>query len=74
MVQQQYQPNQMARAPIQQNNQQNSQQVQFVPLCRYEDTQAIRAVAFHPSGRYFAIGTNSKQLLICKYPNTKKLE
>jgi hypothetical protein len=28
-----------------------SQQVQFVPLCRLEDAQAIRAVAFHPSGK-----------------------
>ncbi|VDO57737.1 unnamed protein product, partial [Heligmosomoides polygyrus] len=22
--------------------------VQFIPVCRYEDSQAIRAVAFHP--------------------------
>ncbi len=29
------------------------------------DTQAIRAVAFHPSGKYFAVGTNSKALKIC---------
>ncbi|KAE9550357.1 hypothetical protein FO519_006440 [Halicephalobus sp. NKZ332] len=46
--------------------------VQFVPLCRYDDSQAIRAVAFHPSGKYFAVGTNSKQLLICKYPDVRK--
>lgn len=51
-----------------------SQQVQFVPLCRYEDPQAIRAVSFHPSGRYFAIGTNSKNLLVCRYPNIKNIE
>uniref|UniRef100_A0A914R918 Uncharacterized protein n=1 Tax=Parascaris equorum TaxID=6256 RepID=A0A914R918_PAREQ len=38
---------------------------------RYEDAQAIRAVAFHPSGRYFALGTNSKQMLICKYPDMR---
>uniref|UniRef100_A0AC34GF04 Uncharacterized protein n=1 Tax=Panagrolaimus sp. ES5 TaxID=591445 RepID=A0AC34GF04_9BILA len=24
--------------------------VHFIPLCRYEDSQAIRAVSFHPSG------------------------
>lgn len=46
--------------------------IQFVPLCRYDDSQAIRAVAFHPSGRYFAVGTNSKQLLICKYPDIRR--
>ncbi|VDN24381.1 unnamed protein product [Cylicostephanus goldi] len=47
--------------------------VQFEPVCRYEDTQAIRTVAFHPTGRYFAIGTNSKQLHICRYPDIRKL-
>ncbi|GMT02699.1 hypothetical protein PENTCL1PPCAC_24873 [Pristionchus entomophagus] len=46
--------------------------VQFVPVCRYEDSQAIRAVAFHPTGRFFAIGTNSKQLHICRYPDVRK--
>ena len=30
------------------------------------DTQAIRAVAFHPSGNVFAVGTNSKALKICR--------
>jgi hypothetical protein len=50
------------------------QQVKFVPLCKYEDPQAIRAVAFHPSGKFFAIGTNSKQLLICNYPNIRNIE
>lgn len=48
-------------------------QVNFLPICRYEDLQAIRAVAFHPSGRYFAIGTNSKQMIICKYPDLRKV-
>jgi hypothetical protein len=48
--------------------------VQFIPLCRYEDSQAIRAVAFHPSGRHFVIGTNSKQMLLCKYPDIRKIK
>ncbi|KAK6050110.1 hypothetical protein COOONC_12385, partial [Cooperia oncophora] len=48
--------------------------VQFVPVCRYEDSQAIRAVAFHPTGRYFAVGTNSKQLHICKYPDLRRFK
>jgi WD40 repeat protein len=45
--------------------------IQFAPIVRVEDTQAVRAVAFHPSGRYFAVGTNSKQLLVCRYPDAK---
>uniref|UniRef100_A0A915EJE0 WDR47 cross-over region domain-containing protein n=1 Tax=Ditylenchus dipsaci TaxID=166011 RepID=A0A915EJE0_9BILA len=48
--------------------------VNFVPLCRYEDSQAIRAVSFHPSGKYFVIGTNSKQMLVCKYPDLRKID
>ncbi|KAL3998094.1 WD domain G-beta repeat family protein [Acanthocheilonema viteae] len=50
----------------------NGLSVQFVPVCRYEDVQAIRTVAFHPTGRFFALGTNSKQMLICKYPDLRK--
>ncbi|CAG9530866.1 unnamed protein product [Cercopithifilaria johnstoni] len=46
--------------------------VQFVPVCRYEDIQAIRTAAFHPTGQFFALGTNSKQMLICKYPDLRK--
>ncbi|CAD5206137.1 unnamed protein product [Bursaphelenchus okinawaensis] len=48
--------------------------IHFVPVCKYEDSQAIRAVSFHPSGKYFVVGTNSKQMLICKYPKTKNLD
>ncbi|VDM57871.1 unnamed protein product, partial [Angiostrongylus costaricensis] len=44
----------------------------FLAEFRYEDSQAIRAVAFHPTGRYFAIGTNSKQLHISKYPDLRR--
>ncbi|KAH7728337.1 Protein NMTN-1 a [Aphelenchoides avenae] len=47
--------------------------VQFVPLSRYEDSQAIRAVSFHPSGRYYLIGTNSKAMLVCRYPNIRRM-
>ncbi|CAI4229965.1 unnamed protein product [Auanema sp. JU1783] len=47
--------------------------VQFVPICKYEDSQAIRAVAFHPTGKYFAVGTNSKQLHMFRYPDTRQV-
>ena len=37
----------------------------FHKSAKLADTQAIRAVAFHPNGNYFAVGTNSKALKIC---------
>lgn len=43
---------------------------QFVKLSQLEDTQAVRAVAFHPSGALYAVGSNSKTLRVCAYPET----
>ncbi len=40
----------------------------FLPVCSLEDIQAIRCAEFHPSGRVFAIGSNSKTLRLCQYP------
>ncbi|TNN36628.1 WD repeat-containing protein 47 [Liparis tanakae] len=42
----------------------------FVKLSQLEDTQAVRAVAFHPSGALYAVGSNSKTLRVCGYPET----
>ena len=41
----------------------------FHPICSLEDQQAIRAVDIHPSGNYYVVGSNSKCLRICPYPN-----
>lgn len=38
-----------------------------------EDAQAIRAAEFHPSGDFYAIGSNSKTLRICGYPKPNVL-
>lgn len=43
---------------------------QFVRLHQLEDTQAVRAVAFHPSGALYAVGSNSKTLRVCAYPES----
>ncbi|KAM4629242.1 WD repeat-containing protein 47-like [Polymixia lowei] len=43
---------------------------QFVKVSQLEDTQAVRAVAFHPSGALYAVGSNSKTLRVCSYPET----
>ncbi|KAM9460855.1 WD repeat-containing protein 47b [Clarias gariepinus] len=40
----------------------------FIAVHTLEDTQAVRAVAFHPSGTLYAIGSNSKTLRVCMYP------
>ncbi|KAM4722557.1 WD repeat-containing protein 47 [Rhinophrynus dorsalis] len=45
------------------------QKQQFVCLTTLEDTQAVRAVAFHPSGALYAVGSNSKTLRVCAYPD-----
>ncbi|XP_026053861.1 WD repeat-containing protein 47b [Carassius auratus] len=42
----------------------------FVAVQTLEDTQAVRAVAFHPSGTLYAIGSNSKTLRVCTYPQS----
>ncbi|XP_046892895.1 WD repeat-containing protein 47b [Hypomesus transpacificus] len=41
---------------------------QFVAVNSLEDTQAVRAVAFHPTGALYAVGSNSKTLQVCAYP------
>ncbi|KAM4640620.1 WD repeat-containing protein 47 isoform 2-T2 [Discoglossus pictus] len=46
------------------------QKQQFTCLTTMEDTQAVRAVAFHPSGALYAVGSNSKTLRVCAYPDT----
>ena len=47
-----------------------SSKAQFVKVNQLEDTQAVRAVAFHPSGALYAVGSNSKTLRVCGYPDT----
>ncbi|KAF0299844.1 WD repeat-containing protein 47 [Amphibalanus amphitrite] len=40
----------------------------FIPVTSLEDVQAIRCAEFHPFGKLYAIGSNSKTLRICSYP------
>lgn len=39
--------------------------ISFYTVATLEDVQAIRAIAFHPSGDLFAVGSNSKTLRVC---------
>ena len=41
----------------------------FLPVSTLEDIQAIRCAEFHPGGKLFAVGSNSKTLRICAYPS-----
>ncbi|BFZ05824.1 hypothetical protein BsWGS_08863 [Bradybaena similaris] len=50
-----------------------SNKPRFIPVTRLEDSQAIRTVAFHPSGNFYAIGSNSKMLRVCAFPNMGNL-
>ncbi|XP_020383374.1 WD repeat-containing protein 47 isoform X1 [Rhincodon typus] len=43
---------------------------QFIAINTLEDTQAIRAVSFHPSGTLYAVGSNTKTLRVCAYPES----
>ena len=52
----------------------NSAPVKFQKSAMLADTQAIRAVAFHPCGNYFAVGTNSKALKICRKETSRHFE
>ncbi|KAJ8300136.1 hypothetical protein KUTeg_021655 [Tegillarca granosa] len=45
----------------------------FTAVTSLEDVQAIRTVAFHPSGNYYAIGSNSKTLRLCAFPDVTNL-
>ncbi|XP_037078833.1 WD repeat-containing protein 47-like [Pollicipes pollicipes] len=40
----------------------------FVPVTSLEDVQAVRCAEFHPFGKLYAVGSNSKTLRICAYP------
>uniref|UniRef100_A0A9J7X9W4 WD repeat domain 47a n=1 Tax=Cyprinus carpio carpio TaxID=630221 RepID=A0A9J7X9W4_CYPCA len=50
--------------------QKDKSKAKFVMVNTLEDTQAVRAVAFHPTGTLYAVGSNSKMLRVCAYPDT----
>uniref|UniRef100_A0A1A9ZRD6 WD_REPEATS_REGION domain-containing protein n=1 Tax=Glossina pallidipes TaxID=7398 RepID=A0A1A9ZRD6_GLOPL len=40
----------------------------FIAINTLSDVQAIRCAEFHPDGKIYAVGSNSKTLRICLYP------
>ncbi|XP_060070806.1 WD repeat-containing protein 47-like [Ylistrum balloti] len=45
----------------------------FIAVTSMEDAQAIRTIAFHPSGELYAVGSNSKVLRVCTFPDLSSL-
>ncbi|KAK3757455.1 hypothetical protein RRG08_015463 [Elysia crispata] len=45
----------------------------FIPVTRLEDSQAVRTIAFHPKGNFYAVGSNSKMLRVCAFPSMGNL-
>ncbi|XP_062543581.1 WD repeat-containing protein 47 isoform X5 [Armigeres subalbatus] len=45
----------------------------FVAVTSLEDVQAVRCAEFHPNGRIYAVGSNSKTFRICEYPTLSEI-
>lgn len=52
----------------------STNKLHYVPVTMLEDVQALRTVAFHPSGSLYAIGSNSKVLRICSFPDIQDIQ
>ncbi|EDS27871.1 conserved hypothetical protein [Culex quinquefasciatus] len=50
------------------DNQSDQNRPKFVAVTSLEDVQAVRCAEFHPNGRNYAVGSNSKTFRICEYP------
>ncbi|XP_067941115.1 WD repeat-containing protein 47-like [Watersipora subatra] len=46
---------------------------QFVAVETLEEQGPVRAIAFHPSGECYAVGSNTKVLRVCQYPDMSKV-
>ncbi|KAL5960746.1 WD repeat-containing protein 47 [Taenia solium] len=46
---------------------------QYLPITVLEDTQPIRSISFHPLGAFYAVGSNSKTLRVCRFPDISSL-
>ena len=66
--------NRMPLLDKQKNMLHSSSDIKFFTVATLEDVQAVRAVAFHPSGDLFAIGSNSKTLRVCSSEGLNSLQ
>ncbi|KAJ0184100.1 hypothetical protein K1T71_000523 [Dendrolimus kikuchii] len=52
----------------------NGSRPTFKPVTVLEDLQAVRCAEFHPNGKLYAIGSNTKTLRICAYPKIEDVK
>lgn len=52
----------------------NGSRPTFKPVTVLEDLQAIRCAEFHPNGKLYAVGSNTKTLRICAYPKIEDVK
>ncbi|CAB3226055.1 unnamed protein product [Arctia plantaginis] len=52
----------------------NGSRPTFKPVTVLEDLQAVRCAEFHPNGKLYAIGSNTKTLRICTYPKIEDVK
>lgn len=45
----------------------------FVAVTSLEDVQAVRCAEFHPNGKVYAVGSNSKTFRLCEYPSLAEI-
>ncbi|GIY80044.1 WD repeat-containing protein 47 [Caerostris extrusa] len=46
----------------------------FVAVTQLEDEQAIRSVEFHPSGKFYAVGSNTKGAQDMRLPELQRYQ
>nr|XP_013189356.1 unnamed protein product [Amyelois transitella] len=52
----------------------NGSRPTFKPVTVLEDLQAVRCAEFHPNGKLYAVGSNTKTLRICTYPKIEDVK
>ncbi|RVE49610.1 hypothetical protein evm_005742 [Chilo suppressalis] len=52
----------------------NGSRPTFKPVTVLEDLQAVRCAEFHPNGKLYAVGSNTKTLRICTYPKIEDIK
>ncbi|XP_053623685.1 WD repeat-containing protein 47 isoform X2 [Plodia interpunctella] len=52
----------------------NGSRPTFKPVTVLEDLQAVRCAEFHPNGKLYAVGSNTKTLRICTYPKIDEVK
>ena len=57
----------------QKNSEGSPRKAGFMAVTRLEDVQAVRSVAMHPTRDLYALGSNSKMLRVCRFPDLDQL-